>query len=341
MINKLDSLFEEFKTKVEGLDSQANILNLKSEYLGKKGLVSDVLKSLKDATPEQRKEIGPKANAIKDQMTKAIASKLADVELAEINAKLASKRIDISLTDAVQNQNTSSNGTTSTSTTNQEAKLSLKITPQINKVTRFVKLKINQSINDFEGELDTTGNGQATTTRAAVTEVMVRDKDTVVMGGLLRDRETTSFNKVPLLGDIPVLGWLFKNKKKEMEKINMLFFLTPRILANYQNDVAETVKDGLNRRAAHMKDIYGEDDPFGKTAKGLYQKAKMQQKGPLYDEEDASFYKNQNKQGIDNSQVPVNPSSEAKAKDIPSYESISQMIKSKQSSVKKTKIDIK
>src|SRR5690606_4946656 len=63
---------------------------------------------------------------------------------------------------------TTSNTVTTTSTENQEAKLSLKITPQINKVTRFVKLKINQTINDFIGEASAApSQGLATTTRAA------------------------------------------------------------------------------------------------------------------------------------------------------------------------------
>ncbi|WP_127717677.1 phenylalanine--tRNA ligase subunit alpha [Halobacteriovorax sp. HLS] len=110
MINKLDALYTEFKTKIETLSTQPDVLNLKSEYLGKKGLVSDVLKSLKDATVEQRKEIGPKANAIKDQMTKDVVSKLSDLELAEINEKLANNRIDITLTDDVKNTNTHSGG---------------------------------------------------------------------------------------------------------------------------------------------------------------------------------------------------------------------------------------
>ena len=66
-------------------------------------------------------------------------------------------------------------------------------------------------------ELDTSGNGQATTVRSAVTEVMVRDRDTIAMGGLLRDKETVSVNKVPLLGDIPVLGWLFKSKSRKID----------------------------------------------------------------------------------------------------------------------------
>ncbi|MEE3078260.1 MAG: type II secretion system secretin GspD [Bdellovibrionota bacterium] len=191
------------------------------------------------------------------------------------------------------------NGTTQQNIRQQQVALTLKITPQINRVTRFVKLKIDQQVDDFSGRNVGTSGGVGTTIRKAVTTVTVRDRDTIAMGGLMRDKTVETESKVPLLGDIPVLGWLFKNRNSSVEKVNMLFFLTPRILSNYQRDTAETVKDGLNRRAAHLKDVYGEDDPFGTTAKGLYDKAKKQEKGPLYDQEEADFYKRENKKGID------------------------------------------
>lgn len=152
------------------------------------------------------------------------------------------------------------NGTISNSITQQEAKLSLKITPQINKVTRFVTLKINQSINDFSGDIDTSGNGAATNTRSAVTEVMVKDKDTIAMGGLLRDKESISFNKVPLLGDIPVLGWLFKNKTRQVEKVNMLFFLTPTILSPYEENASKNTLAKLEEREEDLKKYLAEDE---------------------------------------------------------------------------------
>lgn len=140
----------------------------------------------------------------------------------------------------------------------QEAKLSLKITPQINKVTRFVKLKINQKIDDFKAGTSSSsdGLGRPTTTRSAVTEVMVRDRDTIAMGGLLRDRELVSNNKVPILGDIPVLGWLFKNKSRTVEKVNLLFFMTPKILAPYQKTASANTKEVLNKRTGgHERNV--------------------------------------------------------------------------------------
>jgi general secretion pathway protein D len=203
---------------------------------------------------------------------------------------------EVGTTVPVQRTTTATNGQTQTSVENQEAKLSLKITPQINKVTRFVKLKINQSINEFIGELDTSGNGAATTTRSAVTEVMVRDRDTIAMGGLLRDRETTSFSKVPLLGDIPVLGWLFKSKQRQLDKVNLLFFLTPKILSPYQNEAAKNSLNALKDRNEHLSEILDKDqeDPFGKRIEKVAKKLEKQQQGVMYDTSTPNAYQKNN-----------------------------------------------
>ncbi len=222
----------------------------------------------------------------------------------------------------VRNQNTNANGTTSTTTTNQEAKLSLKITPQINKATRFVKLKINQSIDDFVGELDTSGSGQATNTRSAITEVMIRDRDTIAMGGLLRDRETVSFNKVPLLGDIPVLGWLFKSKMNRIEKTNLLFFLTPKIISPYDNEAAKVSLTALEDRARSMKEIIDDEnpDPHKEVTTRVYKKLKRQESGPLFDNSNNQYLKTNN----DTSGIGPN-----KKQNTPDYQMIREQIESR------------
>lgn len=241
-------------------------------------------------------------------------------------------------------RSTASNGSTTVSTKQQKIALTLKITPQINKVTRFIKLKIDQKIQDFSNRAlpdALQSQGVATVERAANTTVVVRDKDTIAMGGLMRDRETETESKVPLLGDIPVLGWLFKNRSSTVEKVNLLFFLTPRILANYQKDTSEQVRDVLNRRSSHLKNSIGAEDPFGTTAKGLFDKAKKQGEGPLYDESEALKYRNQN-----NSNDGIGPSGNDDLLDdlgstnkgdfqVPNYKAIIQKVQVKKSAVKK------
>ncbi len=219
---------------------------------------------------------------------------------------------------------------TQNSVKNQKVALTLKITPQINKVSRFIKLKIDQQIDDFAGSAQTAGNnGVATTTRSINTTVVVRDRDTVAMGGLMRDKDNYSTSKVPLLGDIPVLGWLFKSTEKSVVKTNLLFFMTPRILANYQADNATNVKDLLNRRSHHLKNAVGDQDPFGTTVKGIYEKVKKQETGPLYED-------NRNYDDINNDEEGIggrpNPDDVAT---LPNYKEIAQELKVQQSAVQK------
>tara|TARA_R110002072_G_scaffold276051_1_gene437440 strand:- start:181618 stop:183984 length:2367 start_codon:yes stop_codon:yes gene_type:complete len=235
-------------------------------------------------------------------------------------------------------RSTASNGSTTVSVKQQKIALTLKITPQINKVTRFIKLKIDQKIQDFSNRALPDGlqsQGVATVERAANTTVVVRDKDTIAMGGLMRDRETEVESKVPLLGDIPVLGWLFKNRSQQVEKVNLLFFLTPRILANYQKDTSEQVRDVLNRRSSHLKNSIGEEDPFGTTAKGLFDKAKKQGEGPLYDESEVLKYKNENNNidGIGGENL-LDDLSHSEP-DVPNYKEIVQKVKVQKAATQK------
>lgn len=101
MLDKLDNLFSEFGIKLESIKTQAEALNLKSEVLGKKGSLSEILKSLKDASVEIKKQVGPKSNQMKADIEKLIQKKLYDMEVFEINEKLNSSKIDYSLTDDV------------------------------------------------------------------------------------------------------------------------------------------------------------------------------------------------------------------------------------------------
>ena len=65
MIAKLEKIFSDFKSELTPLDKQAEVLSLKSNVIGKKGALAEILKSLKDATPEERQKIGPVSNQIK------------------------------------------------------------------------------------------------------------------------------------------------------------------------------------------------------------------------------------------------------------------------------------
>lgn len=110
--------------------------------------------------------------------------------------------------------------------------VTLKITPQISQ-ERFVRLKIYQEVTRLVSDtfLVTTGRPE-TWKRLAQTTVIVKDANTVVIGGLIGDETTNTDYQVPCLGNIPLLGWLFKGTSKKREKTNLFIFLTPRIIQN-------------------------------------------------------------------------------------------------------------
>ncbi len=97
--------------------------------------------------------------------------------------------------------------------------ITLRITPQITEGD-YVRLDIYQEISSVKQESETIliNIGPTTTKRSTKTSVVVKDNQTVVIGGLMEEREEESVNKVPLLGNIPLLGWLFKNKTVEKKR---------------------------------------------------------------------------------------------------------------------------
>lgn len=110
MSHDLEKVKQDFLGKLSALNKEADILNLKSEYVGKTGVVSEMLKSLKDMNPEERKAFGPKANELKDFINDQAGLQLSKIEVEEINKKLAADRIDISLTDNIQVKTIKSGG---------------------------------------------------------------------------------------------------------------------------------------------------------------------------------------------------------------------------------------
>jgi general secretion pathway protein D len=109
--------------------------------------------------------------------------------------------------------------------------IKLKITPQITEGD-YVKLNILQEISAVKAASDEIliSVGPTTTKRATKTSVIVKNGKTVVIGGLMEEREDEGVTKIPLLGDIPLLGWLFKFKSVTRTKTNLLVFLTPHVV---------------------------------------------------------------------------------------------------------------
>jgi general secretion pathway protein D len=107
----------------------------------------------------------------------------------------------------------------------------LNITPHINE-ENYIRLKISQQVTKVTSGTSTT---PTTLKRTAKTTVVVKDKQTVVIGGLVGDSTDEGTYKIPFFGDIPLLGWLFKTKSSTREKTNLYVFLTPYIVRTQQD----------------------------------------------------------------------------------------------------------
>jgi general secretion pathway protein D len=105
--------------------------------------------------------------------------------------------------------------------------IKLSVTPQINEGDT-VKLVIDQEVSDVKG--GTSGTGLTTNKRTISTTVLVDNNQTIVLGGLIKDDLQDNTEKVPLLGDIPVVGQLFRSQRTSLIKSNLMVFLRPVII---------------------------------------------------------------------------------------------------------------
>jgi len=123
------------------------------------------------------------------------------------------------------------------STTFVEARLELSVTPHVTQ-EGSIQMKINASNNQPNPQL-TGANGQPSISRReAKTEVLVKDGDTTVIGGIYTRQNSEAWNEVPVLSKIPILGWLFKKKTVFDNRTELLIFITPRIVNRTQSAVA-------------------------------------------------------------------------------------------------------
>ncbi|MDP8255755.1 MAG: type II secretion system secretin GspD, partial [Candidatus Alcyoniella australis] len=117
--------------------------------------------------------------------------------------------------------------TPTTTIERKDVGITLKVTPQINE-SDYVKLEIYQEASNVtkspEG-LQASNVGVTTSKRSATTTVVVKDRQTVIIGGLMKEDSSIIESKVPILGDIPVLGYLFKYQNRSNKKTNLVIFL--------------------------------------------------------------------------------------------------------------------
>ena len=133
--------------------------------------------------------------------------------------------------------------------------LTLSIKPSIS-YSNYVTLDVKLDQNEAKG---TTAEGLPIITKRKTKQlVTVKNGQTVVVSGLVRAQETEAFKKIPLLGDIPILGWLFRNSTVSSLQSNLMIFITPHIVHGAA-DLAAIYRRKVRERNQVFDDIYGED----------------------------------------------------------------------------------
>jgi general secretion pathway protein D len=134
----------------------------------------------------------------------------------------------------------------SVSVERKDVALTLRFTPQITQ-GNLVRLNVYQETTDLVEDGTSVGDvndvGPTFTTRKISNTVLAQDGQTVVLGGLISTNKTDTVKKVPFLGDIPILGWLFKSTSHDEVKTNLLVFITPTIIKDMDDLSAITLSN--------------------------------------------------------------------------------------------------
>lgn len=136
----------------------------------------------------------------------------------------------------------------------QDVGIVLTVTPRITS-NGYVTMDINQQANDLQGF--TSFNAPIINTREADTTVSVKDGETIILGGIIRNQVTSTVKKIPLLGDLPLLGKIFRSTDKGNVKTELMIFMTPRVVRDpeearklyeqEQNRLSKETQKSLNK----------------------------------------------------------------------------------------------
>ena len=128
----------------------------------------------------------------------------------------------------------------------QDVGLTLRVTPQINDGD-VVRLQLEQEVSNVSNEVVAGASDISTQKRSVKSVILANNGEIIVTGGLVKDDVNEVVNKVPLLGDIPLLGALFRARSEEITKTNLLLFLQPTIIRNDEeaNSVSQEKYDQM------------------------------------------------------------------------------------------------
>ena len=150
----------------------------------------------------------------------------------------------------------------------EDADLSLEIKPNISHTGSYVTFKLDLEAN--EGQIDPESGLPDINKRITSQLVTVKNGQTAVISGLIKRRDNETYQKIPILGDIPLLGWLFRNSSIKKEVASLMIFLTPYVVYG-ANDLAKIYETKVKERDEMMKTAFGyeDEDDFSKAMPSL------------------------------------------------------------------------
>jgi len=136
----------------------------------------------------------------------------------------------------------------------EDVGLTLEVTPHVHD-GNLVRLEVHQVVSEVDpaslNAIGSAGSADLITNKREInTTILVDNQEVIILGGLIRDKETISDSRVPILGSIPGLGLLFKSSAKSIEKQNLLVFLRPTIL-----DSRPSISKVTNRKVGAIYEI--------------------------------------------------------------------------------------
>ncbi len=140
----------------------------------------------------------------------------------------------------------------------EDVGITLAVTPQINE-SNYVTLEMSLEVAEVEEDnsgLDVSTAGFITSKRETENVVVVQDNQTIVIGGLIGNTSTEVETKIPILGDIPLIGVLFRGKRNTERRTNLLIFLTPHVI-NEPADLQEVYQIKVAQREEFLTRFYG------------------------------------------------------------------------------------
>lgn len=202
------------------------------------------------------------------------ANVLSQPQILALDAQEATITVGDKVVTGIQRNIVGTTGQSQDTFTTDDANIELKVKPFISPEDLNVRMEINASVKQLSNARTPKAAADLTqpiATRKVTTNILVRNGDTAVLGGLMKEDDFETVSKVPLLGDIPILGWLFKSRNVNREKTNMMIFMTPRIIRT-TDDSKRLLTRKADQRLRFIKD-HGGRDPYGETMDELQGKA--------------------------------------------------------------------